>query len=98
MWGDGGSGVSTEEDEDRGCDDGEAGTGVVEGVEGKGRCKDEGEEEGGAEPVDDGGSCGEECGCGVGDGRVGEPLRMMAVRVDSSRCGNEFELLHPSLQ
>ena len=38
-------------------------------------CDDESEQERGAKPVNDSGSCGVESCCCVGNGRVGEPLR-----------------------
>ena len=66
-----------EEDEEGGGDDCEAG---AAGVEGPDCCRGgdyEGEEESGAEPVDDAGVCGEEIGCCVGDGGVREPLQRM---------------------
>ena len=48
----------------------------MEGPDGSGGCGEEGEEETGAEPVDDAGFCGEEFGCCIGDGGKGEPLRL----------------------
>ena len=56
-----------EEDEEGGGDDCEAGTAGVEGPDCCGRGYYEGEEETGAEPVDDAGVCGEKIGCCVGD-------------------------------
>ena len=63
-----------EEDEEGGGDNCEAGTAGVEGPDCCGGGDHEGEEETGAEPVDDAGVCGEEIGGCVGDGGVGKPL------------------------
>ena len=66
-----------EKDEEGGGDDCEAGAAGVEGPDCCGGGDYEGEEETGAEPVDDAGVCREEIGCCVGDGGVREPLRRM---------------------
>lgn len=63
-----------DQDEEGGGYEGEAGAAGVEGVDCKGGCDDEGEEESGAEPIDDGGGGGEVGGRCVRDGGVGEPL------------------------
>ena len=63
-----------EEDEEGGGDDCEAGTAGVEGPDCCWGGYYEGEEETGAEPVDDAGVRGEEIGCCVGDGGVRKPL------------------------
>ena len=62
------------EDEQGGADEGEARAADMEGVKSKGSGEDEGEEEGGGEPVYGGGG-GAEISCSsVGDGGEGEPL------------------------
>lgn len=62
------------QDKEGGGDECEAGAAGVEGIDGEWRSNDEGEEEGRAEPVYDGGGGGEVGGCCVGDRGVRKPL------------------------
>ena len=64
-----------EEEQHRGGDDGGAGPRAVQRVDGEGGSDEEGEEEGGAEPVNGGGRSAEVEGGRVGDGGEGEPLQ-----------------------
>lgn len=76
-WGGACAGIAdpvAKEDEERSGDEGEAGTARVEGIDGRRRGGDEGEEEGRGEPIDDALVGGEEGSCCAGHGGEGEPL------------------------
>lgn len=60
-----------EEDKERSGEEGKTWTAMVEGVYRRRRGDDKGEEESGAEPIDDARGSGEVCRCRVGDWREG---------------------------